>query len=95
MRHSYDDGMILQNALLKEKFSDLLCWAGFVCSISSYLLLNLQFISATGAPFIILNCLAAIFIGYAAFSKKLNAVVAQNIAWFCITLLGAYRALVS
>lgn len=80
---------------ITEKQTDMICWAGFTCSIGSYLLLNLHLITATGAVFIVMNCLAALFFGYGAFNKKLNAIVAQNVAWFCITLIGAYNAIVS
>lgn len=78
---------------MTEKLNSYMCWVGVACSLSSYLLLNLQVIAASSAAFIALNIAACLFIGYSAFCKKLNAVVAQNAIWLSITLVGAYRAL--
>lgn len=80
---------------MTERMNNIICWSGFGCSIGSYLMLNLHVILSNSAVFIAMNCLAALFFGFAAFNKKLNAIVAQNVAWFCITLIGAYRAFVS
>lgn len=68
------------------KISEIIGYIGMVCTLSAYLLVNLDLLSVKELLYPILNILASIFFFYSVWAKKAWAAAGLQVIWGLIAL---------